>query len=235
MLESVFYGTAFITATADEAIGQYLIVKRTDSANEFPKIALCDATDTPAGIATQPADSGSEVASYAYDGIGRVKVNGGTNAIAIASPIKSTTDGIGILAYWGDKAIAKSNGISSADGDIIPCQLGAFTVSTPLSTAITQAADPATVTRAQLFGKLTNITNTVDGTSTLNIPGAASVNAGTQIQITKTGTAGAITVTPAAGTINGTSTYILLDADNDTAVFESDGVSNWFIVSSVIA
>lgn len=124
MLDSVFYGTAQITATADAAIAQYIAVKRTDTANDYPKVDVSGAGDEAAGIAVTPVASGSTVAAYAYDGIGRAKVNGSGTAIGIGDYLKSGAAGVLVKTTTpGDFVVAQSNGISTADGDIIAVRI----------------------------------------------------------------------------------------------------------------
>ncbi len=72
------------------------------------------------------------------------------------------------------------------------------------------------------------------GAAALAIPGAAAVPGNSRIRVLKSGSAGAITITPASGTIAGGATHTAIDATSDTAVFVAVG-SDWKIEYSVIA
>jgi predicted RecA/RadA family phage recombinase len=68
------------------------------------------------------------------------------------------------------------------------------------------------------------------------IPGAGPVNAGKMLTLVKTsGGAGAITVTPASGTIGGAASNNSTDANGDCLTVVSNGVSDWVIVPGMTA
>lgn len=91
-----------------------------------------------------------------------------------------------------------------------------------------------TVTSAQVSGKTFTVIASAAGTQAVAIPGAATVVAGTVMIIKKTGSAGAVTITPGAGTIAGGATHAALDALNDVAMFVAVG-TDWVLGPSVIA
>lgn len=92
----------------------------------------------------------------------------------------------------------------------------------------------AALTAAQVSGKHAFITCSYAGAAALAVPAAATVTPGSTFTLKKTGSAGAITITPAAGTIAGGATHTAVDADGDVATFVALG-TDWVLANNVIA
>jgi len=96
--------------------------------------------------------------------------------------------------------------------------------------AITAAAG---IGAAAFTGDVAVITNTTAGATALAIPAAASV-VGKFLHIKNIAGTNALTITPAAGTINGGANYNSIDAVGDRATFFATG-TNWELITATIA
>lgn len=227
------------TFLSTAAINPYCIVTLATTVADTPKAAPGAAGDVPLGVNTNLTIASGEYAPIALDGIGRVTVNANSVNIAAGDFIKPTgSAGIGVKANHGDSVCARALEPATADGAIIACEIfpARAAVVKVDGTALTDATASITLTAAQLTtGRRVQLTASYAGAVALAIPGAASVPNGYELYLLKTGSAGAITVTPAAGSIGDAATHASVDATNDYAIYRSDGIGNWAIVSSNIA
>jgi hypothetical protein len=218
-------------ALATEAVEAYRFLKQATTAAEDYKVNYADAGEKPLGISVAEAAS-SEGVGVAVSGFGLLYVDANSVNIAAGDPIKATADGVGVKAGDGDAYAAIALEPATADGAIIrvliqqvnSCSVGGATNST----------NSITLTAAQLSGKVYTLIASYAGAVALAIPGAATVTTGTRFCLKKTGSAGAVTITPAAGTISGGATHAACDAQNDTAEWVAIG-TDWVLIDSTIA
>jgi len=191
------------------------------------------------GIFTDSGAAG-ESASIATAGVWYLKVNGNSENIAAGDFLKPTTAGVGIKAGNGEVASAVALEPATADAvyirvRIVPRGLAANSV---VTSATSSSATPTALTVADLRGGTYNLTLSYAGAVALTIPSAGTVQDGALLAIYKTGSAGAITITVAAGTIDShtNTTYAAIDADKDYALFRANqALARWDIVASKIA
>jgi predicted RecA/RadA family phage recombinase len=232
MRENMFVDSRQFSGAATAAVTKCRAAKQGTTANEDFKFTLAGVGDEPCGIFVTSAASGAFV-QVAFDGFGLAEVNGATLNIAKGDKLKPSTNGLLVLAFPGDLYIAEAMEPSTADGDLIRVYIkkGIAAYQTQYTNA---SATPATVAATAFGSGMAVIVGSVAGVQTINIPGGASVKAGTILVTKKTGSAGAMTLTPATGTIAGASTHTAQDALNDTALFFSDG-TNWLLGPNLIA
>lgn len=201
---------------------------------------LCDITtsdETAIGVVND-IDSGLN-ASVIVSGHAFLFVNANTVNIAPGDPIKCAASGLGEKATIpGEKYFARAIDAASADGVLIEVIVESgsvgFAAGLVSGASETDADGTAEITQAELDGYNSYaITASYDGAVALAIPAAAN-NAGKFLFVNKTGTAGAVTITPASGTVAGGATHAAIDAQNDNALFQAIG-TDWVIVSSSIA
>jgi hypothetical protein len=218
-------------STTDCVEGRAL--KRATTGTEDIKFAQAGAGDPASGICTGNSTSGEPVGN-AYIGPGMAEVLGNTVNIAAGDSLKASTNGCLAKALPGELAIAFAEEPCTEDNaDIrIFIQRHIAGDSSSVFTSITGASGSVTAAGLGIGGGAVFCSN--NGVCALAIPGGASVRAGTRLIVYKTGTAGAVTITPATGTIAGGATHTAIDAQNDRAEFISDG-TNWLITWSVIA
>jgi hypothetical protein len=175
-------------------------------------------------------------ASVIVSGHALLFVNAATYPLVPGDPIKCDASGLGVKAQIpGERYFARAVGYAAANAVLLEVIVENGTVPTGVGfqtlTAITGATGGA-ITAAQLAAaQHSSLEMSYAGAAALAIPGAAPSNKGKRIRIVKTGTAGAITITPASGTIAGGATHAAIDADNDFATFQSDGVSDWVLIA----
>ena len=160
-----------------------------------------------------------------------VKKTGTAGAVTI-TPDANTIAGAAahaLITAQGDSCIFVA---TPTDWTLLVDETGAG--ESPVFATTSASATTAALTAAQISGKVASITLSVAGVAALALPGAATVTAGTQVTVKKTGTVGAVTITPAAGTIAGASTHALITAQNDSCTFMALG-TDWVLLNSVIA
>lgn len=230
--------TNTISAEATAAITANRIVKLATTAKEQWKVTTSGAGEASIGVATNDAASGEIVTVAIANSVGRIEVDGSSSNIAAGDPLKANASGIGVKASSGDNTIAIALEPSTASGDIINCVVTGTnaaigTTSTGFATVSTTSG---TVTAVQLTNASVYTVDTTNASATaLAIPGAASVPAGRVLIVKRTGGANAVTITPAAGTINGGASYNALDAVGDAAMFVGDGAGDWKLMVRTIA
>lgn len=227
-----FQGGVEFGGTAGAAIATNRFVKlNTPTATEM-KVTNASAGDVAYGISADGVASGDPCPVF-VDGLGMLEVNANTVNVAAGDLLVPTgSAGIGVKASGAAVGYAMALEPATADNALIRVLIGTFA---PTPTASIEAsASPTTITTYQL-GAYTVVDGSVDGTTTLNIPGASEVPAGTRMLVDKSGTAGAITITPASGTVDGSATLATVDAQNDWVLLESNGVDDWMIAASKIA
>lgn len=144
------------------------------------------------------------------------RVNGIFFGWALAAVGSGSTTKIPVkIAASGDKGSGSSAGLG--DGNAL-----AFSGAT------------GTATIGDLWYRFTSIICSNNGVCALAIPGASNFPNGTRIRVKKTGTAGAVTITPAAGTIDGASSVNSQDAQNDLSEYIAVG-ADWARSYNVIA
>lgn len=173
-----------------------------------PTITLPPVADVPVACQLRVVNSGTGTCTL--DGNSSENVNG------------ATTD----VVFSGQTAVYESSGAAWILVSLHATDLSAATMVSSASTI--------TVTAAQLAGGTFTAIASAAGTQAVTLEGGATVKAGTRFVLRKTGSAGAVTITPTTGTIAGGATHTACDAQNDWAVFVSDG-TNWVLESSVIA
>ncbi len=123
--------------------------------------------------------------------------------------------------------------VAAASGDTtVRCKLMPFIAEGTryLTTAVT-----ATLAAADFTSKSLVVTVSTAGTATLNLPAVATIPVGAQITMTKTGSAGAITIDAAdSEEINGATTFAAADAQYDTVTLTNTGAA-WFITDRNVA
>ena len=183
----------------------------TSSNNGVCALAVPGADTVPPGTPMMIKKTGTAGAVTITPGSGTI--NGAATHAAI-----DADDDWALFVAIGDDWVLVADGI-----------VGAYTA--------TVSGASGTVTKAQLLSALSKfgiITCSNNGVCALAVPGADTVPSGTRMKIIKSGTAGAVTITPASGTIAGGATHAALDAQSDLACFEAQG-SEWVIYYSVIA
>lgn len=173
-----------------------------------PTITLPAVANVPVGCRLTVVNSGA--GNCTLDGNSSENVNG------------ATTD----VVYSGMTAVYESSGAAWILVTMHATDLSAATMESSASTI--------TVTAAELANGTYTAIASAAGTQAVTLEGGATVKAGTRFVLRKTGSAGAVTITPTTGTIAGGATHASCDAQNDWAVFVSDG-TNWVLESSVIA
>lgn len=122
---------------------------------------------------------------------------------------------------------------AAAQGDTtVRCILAPFIAEGTryLTTAVT-----ATLSATDFTSKSLVVTVSTAGTATLNLPAVATIPVGAQLTMTKTGSAGAITIDAAdSEEINGATTFAAADAQYDTVTLTNTGTA-WFITDRNIA
>lgn len=227
-----------ISGTATAAITSNRIVKLATTAKEATRFTTAGAGEVAFGVAIVGVNSGDQVAVATAGAFVRLTVDGSGSAIAAGDPLKSDSVGRGVKAATSDNQIAIAMEPSTAAGDNILVLVtgpnaAIGTTSTGFATVSTTSG---TVTASQLtIASLYTVDTTNASATALAIPGAASVPAGRALMVKRTGGANAVTITPAAGTINGGASYNALDAVGDCAIFVSDGVSDWKLMVRTIA
>ena len=130
--------------------------------------------------------------------------------------------------------------LAAATGDTgVWVELAPFAQAPPryMTSAVT-----AVLTKADFMAPSFTLKLTVStaGTAAVTVPQATTFIApGAKLEFKKTGTAGAITITPtASNTVNGTTSHAACDAQNDLAEYNLTGVgttADWALGPSVIA
>lgn len=193
-----------------------------------------------AGVSESDAAASTNVIAFDRASIVNVSVigsNGGNVAVARGDNVYMQSDGTisKVFAYPARfYGVALAPVVSGAT-TVIPVLIG---ISEPIVFGATSSRTTATeaVTIEQLNTLYLGLDCSFAGAVALAIPAAASVRPGTRLHIYKSGSAGAITITPAAGTINQGATHATIDADNDEATFEADPLlNNWMLLGSKIA
>lgn len=221
-------------ATAAIVANRFVISATT--AEGSPRYTAASDQSRPVGIAMEAASAAEDVVPVAINGVGLLYVNANTTNIVAGDPITCGAAGVGVKATADDHVAAVALDPASADGVSIRVVLTPNGKLPEVGTALTDATNSITLTAAQLTtGKLVQLTASYAGAVALAIPGAASVPRGHRLYLLKTGSAGAVTVTPAAGSIGDAATHATVDATSDYAIYESDGIGNWAIYSSNIA
>lgn len=98
------------------------------------------------------------------------------------------------------------------------------------------ATGAETLTAADLLGGQLTLLVPNSAAKTVNLPSVAAIPPGAVLRVRKTDAAAAAITLDAAGTeqIAGGNTHTALDANNDYAMFQSDGAA-WYVVDSAIA
>lgn len=226
-----------MTGKHDEGFPTLIITKFPATAvvaRRFVKLtgAQCDTAGEAAyGVAVIDADAGGEL-SVVKQGLAVVEAGAAITAPAL---LTTTAAGKAITATAGQKVNGVAMEDAAGDGSFLkvevipPLQTGAA------NALIVDATNTIAVTAAQMGSAHTRVIASVAGAAALAIPGADEVPAGTPLTVVKTGSAGAVTITPGAGTIAGGATHAALDAQNDWGTIISDGVSDWKLAERVIA
>jgi hypothetical protein len=167
-------------------------------------------------------------------GEGEIEVDGTVNGgIAAGSRLKPDADGYGIRALDSDDAYAIALDPATTKGVRVRVLIF-WTQGAKVGAKASASATDAALTVAEINGRAYTVLLSANGTAALAVPGAEEVCAGTRITVKKTGTAGAVTITPAKGTIAGGATHTALDAQSDIATFTAIG-TDWVLTSSNIA
>lgn len=226
-----------MTGKHDEGFPTLIITKFPATAvvtRRFVKLsgAQCDTAGEAAyGVAVIDADAGGEL-SVVKQGLAVVEAGAAITAPAL---LTTTAAGKAITATAGQKVNAVAMEDAAGDGSFLKVEVIPPIQTASPSVLIVNTTNTIAVTAAQLGSAHTRVIASVAGTAALAIPDAGTVPAGTPITVKKTGSAGAVTITPGAGTIAGGATHAALDAQNDWATFVSDGVSDWMLAEANIA
>jgi hypothetical protein len=163
-----------------------------------------------AAVATLPV--GTKVTIRKTGSYGAITVEGNASEQVNGAANDATT-----LLMIGDWATYQSNGsawILVASGVTVP------------SACVTSSGSTIVVTEAQLAGgKFTAIASAA-GTQAVTLAAAATCRQGTLFILYKTGSTGAVTITPTAGTVAGGATDAAADAQYDNAVYVASG-TDW--------
>lgn len=221
---------------ASAAIPQFSRVKFTGG-----KVAVAGATENAVGFTERASFAdGDNVAVFLNTFPGTVpaiasKAIAAGAAVYAAASGKVTDSDAGsalFLGYAGTAAAANNDVIElipyPTQGDL------AGVVAATLNGYVVNATTSVTVLTAALGLVQTTILLSFNGTVALAIPGGDAALEGARLRIQRTANAGAVTATPADGTIGGAGTYALVAASGDWAEFVSDG-TNWILIDSEIA
>jgi hypothetical protein len=231
--QSQFNG-ATLNAKASADVLPFRAVTVASAAEDFLTVSHATPSSVCFGFSTTDSPQGTP-AGVAVNGIGLAVVNGGTTSIAAGDLLKvGTSDGVLVKASAGDVFAARALEAASSDGATIQVVILTGGQAAVLNAGKTIAGATGSLTQAEIDGRSFTLVSSNNGVLALAIPAANSVGAGTRLVVLKTGTAGAVTITPASGTINGAATYAAIDSANDRAEFIPVG-NNWFILSSTIA
>jgi hypothetical protein len=226
--------TGPFNAKATAAVSAYRAVTLTTAATDFPTATHAGTSSVVAGFSTVAAAADAPV-GIANTGVGMATVNAASVNIAAGDFLKvGTSAGILIKASTGETFCARALEPATVDGTEIKIQILVNGQSVVANSGSTISGASGSLTVADIDGKSYTLLSSNNGILALSIPGAASVAAGTRLIVRKTGTAGAVTITPAAGTIVGGATYAAIDAQNDHAEFIPVG-TQWVILTSTIA
>lgn len=179
------------------------------------------------------ADAGTG-ATIAVEGI--VEVGGSNVAINAGDPVYVTlgataaaTNVVTINKYFLGFAATESS--AAASGQLVRVQVEEFT-SEPRR-ALSSSGTTITLTAADLVGGHCTLKTTSTSAIALAIPAAASYT-GCRLTVIHSAGTSAITITPASGTIAGSSTHAALDAAGDLATFVAIG-TDWVLENRSIA
>jgi hypothetical protein len=229
------FNGATINAKATAVIVAYRALTLASVADDFITAAHATTGTAVHGFSQTAADAIGDAVGVAVDGIGIVEVNGDSSNIAAGDFLKvGTATGILIKATSGDTYVARALEPASTDGAKIQAHIIVNGYNAVLNGGATVSGTTGTVTQAQVDGRSYTVVCSNNGVCALAIPAAAAVSAGTRLIVYKSGTAGAVTITPATGTIAGGANLATIDAQNDRAEFIPIG-TNWVILASTIA
>lgn len=226
-------------AASDQDTLINLFAKNASSTTTENKCDTAGADEVPVGIVND-IDPGKN-ASVVITGHAKLRVTAGSVNIAPGDPIKVGTGGKGVKATVpGEEYFAVAQTAATANDAIIDVIVERGVVKsslTGLGTLYVEDADgTAEVTAANLAAAdHVVIELSVAGASALALPAASAANKGKKITWKKRGSAGAITATPATGTIDGASNHTAADALNDSVTVVSNGAGNWLIIAEKIA
>ena len=185
------------------------------------------------GVATVAIANGA-TGSVAVSGVHKLTKYATSNALTQGQKVWwDATNGCMNVPSNGDTFIGYAELAASATATTAYIRLAPF--SDELRTGVVGATSSATAITltASTLKPVHAIIASAAGTQAVAVPAAADC-AGYQFTLRKTGTAGAVTLTPAAGTLAGGATHAACDAQNDFATFVAIG-ADWVLLSSVIA
>ena len=194
-----------------------------------------------AGVSDNAALASTNVIAFSRGVVVNLSVvgsNGGNVAVARGDNLYMQSNGTisknfsGTARFYG-VALAP---VTSGSTTVIPVLVGIAEPIVHGSTLTARTTATEAITVEQLNANYVNVDIQTAGVCALSIPAAASVRPGTRLHIYKSGSAGAVTITPAAGTISQGATHAAIDADNDEATFEANtALNDWFLLGSKIA
>lgn len=210
--------------------GQTITYTNTGSA--IPSGAIVPIAGLGCGIAQVDiaASTGTgEVALYGVHSITRKSSDAFTLGQKVYYDI-SASEVVNVAADDGDVFIGYAHEAASAAAGSLNVALAPF--SEQGARVITQGT-ATTVTADDLAGGTCTVVASAAGTQAVSLIAAASVP-GAIFTIYKSGSAGAVTITPTAGTIAGAGTYAAADAQNDHATFQAIG-TDWVLIAATLA
>ena len=185
------------------------------------------------GVATVAIANGA-TGSVAVSGVHKLTKYGTSNAITQGQKVWwDATNGCMNVPSNGDTFIGYAELAASATATTAYIRLAPF--ADELRTGVVGATSSATAITltASTIKPVHTIIASAAGTQAVAIPAAADC-AGYNLFLRKTGTAGAVTTTPSAGTIAGGANLATTDAQGDFVHLVAIG-TDWVIVNSVIA
>ena len=194
-----------------------------------------------AGVSESAAAASTNVIAFDRASVVNLSVvgnNGASVAVARGDNLYMQSTGVinknfSLTARFFGVALAP---VTSGSTTVIPVLVG---ISEPIvhgSTLTARTTATESITVEQLNALFATVDIQTAGVCALSIPAATSVRPGTRLQIYKSGSAGAITITPATGTINQAANLATVDADNDEIILTANtALNDWTISSSKIA
>jgi predicted RecA/RadA family phage recombinase len=184
------------------------------------------------GVATV-AIASTATGNVAMTGVHKLTKYGTSNALTQGQKVYwDTTNGVMNINATGRYFLGYADVAASATATTAYVKLAPFAEDFSGVVGATSSATAITLTAATMAPMHTIIASAA-GTQAVAIPAAADC-AGYVFTLRKTGTAGAVTVTPADDTIASGATYTACDAQNDNATFAAIG-TDWVLVRATLA
>lgn len=217
-----------VTFVAGEALAKNRLVKLDGTDNQ---VIYADDGDEAIGVTEHSvAEAGEHVTVRTFTHTFEVVASA---AIALGDRLHTEDDGQVRTALAGEESPLVALQAATTAGDLIEAAYVPTQGETPALVRIEDDTDTVAVTAGQMGAVHTVLDLGVAGTAALAIPGATEV-LGRLLTLEKTGSAGAITVTPATGDIAGGGTHAAVDAQYDNVTYLATQ-AGWVIVYSTIA